>query len=269
MASRVALTIVDPRGSPGHHPPRRVLAPPTATISALILRLRGQWPDLCHLLDGAGLALLPPALTLRDALASGAIALAADPAGDGATATGGGRCRIVGSFGQPIFVHIPKTGGTTMIAALRQQAWQPHHNDFHYRHIVYRTTQSTSGDLFNDAATLAALSGTGAGAGTGTGTKAGTGTGTGDAGSAEESAEGSAEVEANEEEEEEEEGGEAQTVFTILREPLERAMSEYAFLRDRPHFMDRLEVREEREREGEREPPCSVVVQCTLVVVSV
>ena len=248
MASRLALNVTDPRG---HHPPRRVLAPPTATISALVLRLRGQWPDFCHLLDGAGLALLPPALTLRDALASGAIALAADPAGDGATATGGGRCRIVGSFGQPIFVHIPKTGGTTMIAALRQQAWQPHHNDFHYRHIVYGTTQSTSGDLFNDAATLAALSGTGAGTGTGTGTKAGTGTGTGDAGSAEESAEGSAEVE-DIEEEEEEEGREAQTVFTILREPLERAISEYAFLRDRPHFMDRLEVRRERERESER-----------------
>ena len=138
-----------------------------------------------------------------------------------------------------------------MIAALRQQAWQPHHNDFHYRHIVYGTTQSTSGDLFNDAATLAALSGTGAGTGTGTGTKAGTGTGTGDAGSAEESAEGSAEVE-DIEEEEEEEGREAQTVFTILREPLERAISEYAFLRDRPHFMDRLEVRRERERESER-----------------
>eukprot|EP01043_Picozoa_sp_COSAG02_P111967 COSAG02_NODE_48146_length_336_cov_0.582278_2_plen_47_part_01 len=31
--------------------------------------------------------------------------------------------------------------------------------------------------------------------------------------------------------------------FTILREPLERMISEYAFLRDRPHFMDRLDPR--------------------------
>ena len=31
--------------------------------------------------------------------------------------------------------------------------------------------------------------------------------------------------------------------FTILREPLERMISEYAFLRDRPHFMERLEPR--------------------------
>ena len=39
-----------------------------------------------------------------------------------------------------------------MIAALRQQSWQPHANDFHYRHIVYQTTQSTTADLFDRAA---------------------------------------------------------------------------------------------------------------------
>ena len=82
---------------------------------------------------------------------------------------------MVASFGGPIFVHVPKTGGTTMIAALRQQSWQPNANDvsqstpfcvvtrasvrsdcgcvvsvqFHYRHIVYQTTQSTTADLFD------------------------------------------------------------------------------------------------------------------------
>ena len=35
----------------------------------------------------------------------------------------------------------------------------------------------------------------------------------------------------------------ARRSFTILREPMERIISEYAFLRDRPHFMDRLEPR--------------------------
>jgi hypothetical protein len=44
-----------------------------------------------------------------------------------------------------------------MIAALRQQSWQPHANDFHYRHIVYQTTQSTTADLF-DRAVLPSLS---------------------------------------------------------------------------------------------------------------
>ena len=34
-----------------------------------------------------------------------------------------------------------------MICALRRRHWQPHRNDFHYRHIVYETASSTSGDL--------------------------------------------------------------------------------------------------------------------------
>ena len=55
---------------------------------------------------------------------------------------------------------------------------QPNANDFHYRHIVYQTTQSTTADLF-DLLTLPSLR--------------------------------------------------DQTVLTILREPLERMISEYAF----------------------------------------
>jgi hypothetical protein len=85
--------------------------------------------------------LLPDTLTLSELLANGMIEL------DG----GSGRAKMVASFGGPIFVHVPKTGGTTMIAALRQQSWQPHANDFHYRHIVYETTQSTTADLFDPA----------------------------------------------------------------------------------------------------------------------
>jgi hypothetical protein len=46
--------------------------------------------------------------------------------------------------------------------------------------------------------------------------------------------------------------------FTILREPLERMISEYAFLRDRPHFMDRLDPRATSLRDYLLHPQTSV-----------
>lgn len=95
------------------------------------------------LLSGNGMSLLPDNLTLSELLVNGTLAF------DDRS----GRAKMVASFGAPIFVHVPKTGGTTMIAALRKQSWQPHANDFHYRHIVYQTTQSTTADLFDPAVT--------------------------------------------------------------------------------------------------------------------
>lgn len=48
---------------------------------------------------------------------------------------------------QPIFIHIPKTGGTTLNAAMQGTYWQtaPGH---HYRHILADKT-SNSGDIFS------------------------------------------------------------------------------------------------------------------------
>ena len=187
--ARVRLTIVDPRRQADRgaaQPEHRVLAPPTATIEALVARLGKQVEALAgvrELLDASGMRLLPATLTVSQALAGSNADPTAEPEPEPepepeGQATG----KMVASFGAPIFVHVPKTGGTTMIAALRQQSWQPHANDFHYRHIVYETTRSTTAELFETAA-LAGLAG--------------------------------------------------QTVLTILREPLPRAISEYAFLRDR------------------------------------
>ena len=100
---------------------------------------------VCDLLSSDGMRLLPDTLTLAELLgAPAAPAPAASsqqrpapapappltsrvtPASEnGAIAPDAesGRVRIVVSFGGPIFVHVPKTGGTTMIAALRQQSW--------------------------------------------------------------------------------------------------------------------------------------------------
>ena len=46
-----------------------------------------------------------------------------------------------------IFIHIPKTGGTTINSAMQQAAWQTK-PDFNYRHIEPETKKSNSGDIF-------------------------------------------------------------------------------------------------------------------------
>ena len=48
---------------------------------------------------------------------------------------------------QPIFIHIPKTGGTTINTAMHESYWQTT-PDFHYRHILADRT-SNSGDIFD------------------------------------------------------------------------------------------------------------------------
>jgi hypothetical protein len=47
-----------------------------------------------------------------------------------------------------IFIHVPKTGGTTLNCALHGTD-VPQNNSFNFRHLVYETKLSTSGDIFN------------------------------------------------------------------------------------------------------------------------
>ena len=47
-----------------------------------------------------------------------------------------------------IFIHIPKTGGTTINTAMHNVYWQTK-MDFNYRHFNSTTKSSTCGDIFN------------------------------------------------------------------------------------------------------------------------
>lgn len=48
-----------------------------------------------------------------------------------------------------IFIHVPKTGGTTINTAMQQAFWQTK-PDFYYRHILPDTKKSNAGDIFMD-----------------------------------------------------------------------------------------------------------------------
>lgn len=50
--------------------------------------------------------------------------------------------------GNTIFVHIPKTGGTTITSAITNNYWASEPN-FNYRHIIEKTKKSNSGDIFD------------------------------------------------------------------------------------------------------------------------
>ena len=87
-----------------------------------------------------------------------------------------------------IFIHIPKTGGTTINTAMHNVYWQTD-IDFNYRHIDIKTKKSTCGDIFDDANSRKYSD---------------------------------------------------YTIFTMLREPVDRIISEYHFLRERKEFINLL-----------------------------
>lgn len=52
---------------------------------------------------------------------------------------------------EQIFIHIPKTGGTTLDCAINGTEWIQNKDNFHYRHIVHETKMSNAGDIFKQA----------------------------------------------------------------------------------------------------------------------
>lgn len=85
-----------------------------------------------------------------------------------------------------IFIHIPKTGGTTVNAAMKSSYWQTE-PDFNYRHIMPKTRESNAGDIF-DPKNIKKYSDF--------------------------------------------------HLFMMMREPIDRAASEYYFIRERRTFME-------------------------------
>lgn len=92
---------------------------------------------------------------------------------------------------KPIFIHIPKTGGTSINSIMQGTEWQTT-PDYHYRHIIYETKQSNSGDIF---------------------------------------------------ELKNKEIFQEEFIFTMLRHPVDRLVSEYYFLRKHDEFMSLLDVK--------------------------
>lgn len=94
---------------------------------------------------------------------------------------------------KPIFIHIPKTGGTSINCVMQGTNWQTP-PDYHYRHIIYDTKYSNCGDIF-DAKNK--------------------------------------------------EKYQREFIFTMLRHPVDRLISEYYFLRKHDEFMSLLSPRPE------------------------
>jgi len=87
-----------------------------------------------------------------------------------------------------IFIHIPKTGGTTINTSMQNTYWANEPN-FHYRHILLKEKRSNSGDIFLPS---------------------------------------NCEKYSN------------YNIFMMVRDPVDRLISEYYFLRERKNFMDLL-----------------------------
>lgn len=90
-----------------------------------------------------------------------------------------------------IFIHIPKTGGTTINSAMKGTHWQTR-PDFNYRHILPDTKESNSGDIFEPSNI---------------------------------------------------EDFKPYKIFMMLRDPVDRLISEYYFIRERKEFMDLLRTK--------------------------
>lgn len=52
---------------------------------------------------------------------------------------------------EKIFIHIPKTGGTTLDCTIKGTKWMSNSDPFTYRHIVHEKRQSNAGDIFQPA----------------------------------------------------------------------------------------------------------------------
>jgi hypothetical protein len=87
-----------------------------------------------------------------------------------------------------IFIHIPKTGGTTVNTAMQGTFWQTT-PDFNYRHIDGKTMISNSGDIFRSSSI---------------------------------------------------EKYKDFKIFTMFRDPVDRILSEYSFIKERRDFMNLL-----------------------------
>jgi Sulfotransferase family len=88
-----------------------------------------------------------------------------------------------------IFIHIPKTGGTTINCIMNKTEWQTT-PDFNYRHIIYETKKSNSEDIF-DPVNYDEYMG--------------------------------------------------YNIFMILRDPIDRLISEYYFIKDRQEFLSLIQ----------------------------
>ena len=89
-----------------------------------------------------------------------------------------------------IFIHIPKTGGTTINAAMQGTYWA-NEPGFNYRHILLKEKRSNSADIF---------------------------------------------IPSNRSKYKE------HTLFMMVRDPVDRLISEYYFLKERKNFMDLLRI---------------------------
>jgi Sulfotransferase family. len=90
-----------------------------------------------------------------------------------------------------IFIHIPKTGGTTINAAMQGTYWASEPG-FNYRHILLKEKRSNSADIFNTSNLLKYKE---------------------------------------------------HTIFMMVRDPVDRLISEYYFLKERKNFMDLLRIK--------------------------
>lgn len=104
---------------------------------------------------------------------------------------------------EQIFIHIPKTGGTTLDCAIHGTEWIQNKDEFHYRHIVHETKMSNAGDIFK----LQNF-----------------------------------------------DKYKNYTIYTMLRHPVDKVISEYYFVRDRQEYFNLFKKKPKNLKEYARNP---------------